>query len=319
MPSIQPSRSWAAPSSPSLLRRCLKRSLGRGRQIDQLQFPAPGTTGSTFSHRVSGGVDFEQEIIYNGIPVPQSETEGYTTNYNPPFDLVQEYKVERSTFSAQFGLGQGALTYQMRSGTNRYHGNLFEINRNSFFDSVGFFNGPPWNSSNIKRQAPRRSRKQLRILGRRADPHPAPLRWPQQDLRLLRQEWYKQNTENTSPGTVPTAAEKAGDFSNYLGADCFRNANRRSHLRSSDRPAVPGQCIIPAGRFSPIAASILQYIPDPDNTGFRDRRPEQQQELCALYFSEHPARLGIHGRPNPHSHTEPALLPVAQHLSQPGL
>ena len=80
---------------------------GRGRQIDQLQFLAPGTTGSTFSHRVSGGVDFEQEIVYNGIPAPQPETEGYTTNFNPPFDLVEESKVERTTFSAQFGLGPG--------------------------------------------------------------------------------------------------------------------------------------------------------------------------------------------------------------------
>ena len=68
---------------------------GRGRQIDQLQFLAPGTTGSTFSHRVSGGVDFEQEIVYNGIPAPQPETEGYTTNFNPPFEMVQEYRVER--------------------------------------------------------------------------------------------------------------------------------------------------------------------------------------------------------------------------------
>ena len=65
---------------------------GRGRQIDQLQFTAPGTTGSTFSHRVSGGVDFEQEIVYNGIPAPQPETEGYTTNFNPPFELVEEYR-----------------------------------------------------------------------------------------------------------------------------------------------------------------------------------------------------------------------------------
>ena len=65
---------------------------GRGRQVDQLQFLAPGTTGSTFSHRISGGVDFEQEIMYNGIPAPQPETEGYTTNFNPPFDLVEEYQ-----------------------------------------------------------------------------------------------------------------------------------------------------------------------------------------------------------------------------------
>src|SRR6202166_299237 len=69
---------------------------GRGRQIDALQFLAPGTTGNAFSHRISGGVDFEEEIVYNGIPAPQPETEGYTTNFNPPFDLVDEYKVERS-------------------------------------------------------------------------------------------------------------------------------------------------------------------------------------------------------------------------------
>jgi hypothetical protein len=120
---------------------------GRGRQVDQLQFLAPGTTGGTFSHRISGGVDFEQEIIYNGIPAPQPETEGYTTNFNPPFDLVEESRVERSTFSAQYGLGQGALTYQMKSGTNQYHGGAFEINRNSFFDSVPFFDGPAWGGS----------------------------------------------------------------------------------------------------------------------------------------------------------------------------
>src|SRR6185437_6798821 len=127
---------------------------GRGRQIDSLQFLAPGTTGSTFSHRIGGGVDFEQEIVYNGIPVVQPETEGYTTNFDPPFEMVQEFRVERSTFAAQFGLGLGALTYQMASGTNRYHGDLFEFNRNSLFDSVGFFQGKDWNPNNPKNKAP---------------------------------------------------------------------------------------------------------------------------------------------------------------------
>ena len=75
---------------------------GRGRQIDGLQFLAPGTTGSAFSHRIGGGVDFEEEILYNGIPAPQPETEGYTTNFNPPYEMVEEFHVERSTFSAQY-------------------------------------------------------------------------------------------------------------------------------------------------------------------------------------------------------------------------
>jgi len=239
---------------------------GRGRQIDQLQFTAPGTTGSTFSHRVSGGVDFEQEIIYNGIPVPQSETEGYTTNYNPPFDLVQEYKVERSTFSAQFGLGQGALTYQMKSGTNSYHGNLFEINRNSFFDSVGFFNGAPWNSNNPRNKPPvdHENNYGFSVGGPIRIPHLYDGR--NKTFGYYAQEWYKQNTENTSLGTVPTAAEKAGDFSSYLGTDAAGNQIVVPIYDPLTGAPFPGN-VIPADRISPIAASILQYIPNPDNTG----------------------------------------------------
>ena len=59
---------------------------GRGRQVDQLQFLAPGTTGSTFSHRVSGGADFSQEIIYNGIPVPHGNR-GLHHQLQSPFRL----------------------------------------------------------------------------------------------------------------------------------------------------------------------------------------------------------------------------------------
>ncbi len=239
---------------------------GRGRQIDQLQFLAPGTTGNNFSHRVSGGVDFEQEIVYNGIPVPQSETEGYTVNYNPPFDLVQEQRVERSTFSAQFGLGQGALTYQMASGTNSYHGNVFEINRNSFFDSVGFFNGPPWNSANTRDKPPvdHENNYGFSIAGPIRIPHLYDGR--NKTFGHYSQEWYKQNTENTTLGTVPTAAEKTGDFSNYLGVDASGAQVVLPIYDPLTGLPFPGN-VIPASRISPIAASLLQYIPNPDNPG----------------------------------------------------
>jgi len=86
---------------------------GRGRQIDQLQFTAPGTTGDAFSHRIGGGVDFEQEIVYNASRPSQRPKATRLTSI--PYEMVQEFRVERSTFSAQFGLGQGALTYQMAS------------------------------------------------------------------------------------------------------------------------------------------------------------------------------------------------------------
>jgi len=234
---------------------------GRGRQIDQLQFLAPGTTGSTFSHRISGGVDFEQEIVYNGIPAPQPETEGYTTNFNPPYDLVEESKVERSTFSAQFGLGQGALSYQMKSGTNAYHGELFEINRNSFFDSVGFFNGPAWGGSKTP-PVDHENNYGFDIGGPIRIPHLYDGR--NKTFGHYSQEWYKQNNENTNPSTVPTVAEKSGDFSSWAAAtgENIYDPTTGQIFEYNGQPNV-----IPPGRISAASSALLQYIPNPDRPG----------------------------------------------------
>jgi hypothetical protein len=241
---------------------------GRGRQIDQLQFLAPGTTGSTFSHRDSGGVDFEQEIVYNGIPAPQPETEGYTTNFNPPYELVDEYRVERSTFSAQYGLGQGALTYQMKSGTNQYHGDLFEINRNSFFDSVGFFNGPSWGGS-TKPPVDRENNYGFTIGGPIRIPHLYDGR--NKTFGHYSQEWYKQNNENTNPSTVPTVLEKTGDFSDFV--DSSGNVIPIYDNIPGD-PGFGSQFqyngklnVIPPTLISKNSANLLQYVPDPDRPG----------------------------------------------------
>jgi hypothetical protein len=225
---------------------------GRGRQVDSLQFLAPGTTGSTFSHRISGGVDFEQEIVYNGIPAPQPETEGYTTNFNPPFDLVEESRVERSTFSAQFGLGQGALSYQMKSGTNQYHGSAFEINRNSFFDSKGFFNSAV--------PVDRENNYGFSIGGPIRIPHLYDGR--NKTFGNYSQEWYKQNNEDTDVSTVPSKLEKTGNFSDLVDA----SGNLIPIYDPQTGLPFPGN-IIPTARISPISASLIPDIPDPDRTG----------------------------------------------------
>jgi len=55
-------------------------------------------------------------------------------------DAVEEFKVQTNTYSAEFGRSAGAVinaTY--RSGTNQFHGTLWEFNRNTVFNAVGFF------------------------------------------------------------------------------------------------------------------------------------------------------------------------------------
>ncbi len=230
---------------------------GRGRQIDSLQFLSPGTTGSTFSHRIGGGVDFQQEILYNGIPVVQPETEGYTTNFNPPFEMVQEFRVERSTFAAQFGLGQGALTYQMASGTNRYHGDLFEINRNDVFDSKGFF------STTVP--IDRENNYGFTVGGPLSIPH----LYDAKDKTFFHysQEWFKQVAENVNASTVPTALEKTGNFSDFLDS----NGKVIPIFDPLTGQQFPNNTI-PASRISANSATLLQYLPTPNLPGLDSNR-----------------------------------------------
>lgn len=241
---------------------------GRGRQVDNIQFLAPGVTGNSFSHRVDGGVDFEQEILYNGIPAPQPETEGYTVNFNPPFEMVQEVKIQRTTFAAQYGLGQGALSYQMASGTNHYHGDLFEINRNSMFDSVGFFNGPAWGGSNTP-PSDHENNYGFTIAG----PVWIPKLYNGRDKTFFHysQEWYKQNSLDTDPSTVPTAQEKTGDFSDFVDGSTGNLIPIFVPPGFSCNGLTPGTQFpgnkIPANCISANSQLLVQYLPNPDRAG----------------------------------------------------
>ncbi len=81
---------------------------GNVRQIDQFIFLSPGVQGSTFSREIDGGTNFENEVLFNGIPIAMPNLEGQQTYMNPPYEMVNEFRVERATFAAQYGLGQGS-------------------------------------------------------------------------------------------------------------------------------------------------------------------------------------------------------------------
>ena len=106
---------------------------GLARQIDSFMYLVPGVQGNASSHNINGGVNFENEVDFNGVPVAFVDYEGNQTYINPPFEMVNEFRVVSSTFDARYGIGMGAVTYNMASGTNRLHGDAFEILRNQFF------------------------------------------------------------------------------------------------------------------------------------------------------------------------------------------
>ncbi len=58
----------------------------------------------------------------------------------PSVDAVQEFKVKTSTFSAEFGHAAGAVVNAtIKSGSNQFHGTLFEFLRNNALDANNFF------------------------------------------------------------------------------------------------------------------------------------------------------------------------------------
>ncbi len=246
----------------------------RGRQIDDFLFLAPGVQGGEFSHRINGGVDFENEVLFNGIPAVQSETQGFQSNINPPFEMVNQFRVVTSVFSAQYGLAQGAASYNFVSGTNRLHGEAFEIMRNNYFDARGLEqltpNGVPQDHENNYGFAVG-GPVWLGKLYNGKD----------RTFWHATSEWYRYNQSLTGAMTVPTAAAKTGDFGAY--APIFVPPG------FSCGGLTPGQQFpgntIPTACISPLSQTLLPELPDPTLPGLTSNIPYQTGTIPARQLS----------------------------------
>ena len=234
------------------------------RQIDSFMYLAPGVSGNAGSHNIDGGVTYENETQFNGVPVVFVQFAGNQTYINPPYEAVDEFRVNSSTFDPQFGLGQGAVTFNMASGANAVHGDAFEILRNQLFDSAGFF--PTRFSSSGTAEPPIDQQNNYGFtLG---GPVILPKLYHGRDRTFFHfsADWFRQNLALTTIGTVPTAAMKSGDFSNFVDAS--------GNLIPIYDPTTGQQfqCndvlnVICPSRISALATSILPLIPNPNRSG----------------------------------------------------
>jgi hypothetical protein len=233
---------------------------GLARQIDSFMFLAPGVQGSTTSHNINGGVTFENEVQFNGVPVAFVDYAGNQTYINPPYEAISEFRVNSSTFDARYGLGQGAVTYNMASGTNDLHGDAFEILRNQLFDSSGFF--PTHFSADGKPAPPVDQQHNYGFTVGGPVIIPKLYNGKNRTFAHYSADWFKQNQAQNNIGTVPTAAMKNGDFSSFVDST---GTQIPIYDPQTGQP-FPGN-IIPKSRFSALANSVLPSIPDPDRTG----------------------------------------------------
>src|SRR6266480_4686494 len=244
----------------------------RDRQIDDYLFIAPGVQGGEFSHRINGGVDFENEVMFNGVVANQSETQGLQSNINPPFEMVSEIQVLTSNFSAQYGLAQGVASYQFASGTNTLHGDAFEINRNTMFNAAGA--NPSGTTSTKKGPTPPLHQNSFGFsLG---GPVWIPKLYSGRNKTFFHfsADWFRQNIQDQGTYTVPTPAEAGGDFSGYVngqGVQIPIFVPQGFVAPSGCTAPAPGQQWpgnkIPTSCFSATSASLLKLIPAPSFPG----------------------------------------------------
>src|SRR5262245_15579578 len=128
-----------------------------GRSLSQLYLLAPGasttSTGTFNSIRFSGRANEQNTVRYDGVQAgsiigasPGDPTGGSSTDMrlSQSLENVQEFRVEASTYSAEFGRGAGGqISVVTKSGTNEFHGSLFEYLRNDYFDARNYFDRSP--------------------------------------------------------------------------------------------------------------------------------------------------------------------------------
>jgi hypothetical protein len=99
---------------------------------------APLRGQGSFGLNTAGGREDTVNFMINGINLNDMVQNQIT--FQPSINTVQEFKADNSTFSAEYGRNSGAIVnIATRSGTNEFHGELFEFFRNSALDARNFF------------------------------------------------------------------------------------------------------------------------------------------------------------------------------------
>ncbi|MGH9657168.1 MAG: carboxypeptidase regulatory-like domain-containing protein, partial [Bryobacteraceae bacterium] len=139
----------------------------------------------------------QNEFLLDGIPNNISDR----VNYIPPVDVVEEFTVQTNALDAEYGHGGGAyVNITSKSGTNQYHGQVYEFLRNDKLNANTFFN----NRQGVKR-APFRYNQFGAAAG-------GPL-VKSKVFWFFNWESFRQRNPATRFFTAPTDLQRQGDFS----------------------------------------------------------------------------------------------------------
>jgi hypothetical protein len=193
--------------------------------------------------RINGSRPRVSEYIYDGISVLQPEP-GQVA-YFPVVDAIEEFRVDTNSYSAEYGRSNGGLIMvNQKSGSNDFHGSVFEFFRNEALNARNLFatTGPK----------PRFRRNQYGfVVG-------GPL---QRDKTFFFVDYQSTRLQTGTPrtSTVPTSLQRRGIFSNAIYDPATTRLSNGVYVRG---PFLNNT--IPADRWDAATKAVVDRYPLPN-------------------------------------------------------
>ena len=213
------------------------------------------------NYQIGGGQSNQSAAYIDGASVNVSYVN--LTSLVPTQDAIQEFRVQTNNLGPEFGrMAGGAINLTTRSGSNEFHGSLYEFLRNKVLNANTFFN----NRAGVARPAFTQNQYGGRIGG--------PVK-KDKTFFFFSYEGFRLRQGASYTYTVPTDAQRAGDFSNVrngAGAlipiydtltTCGRLGNAACGTNATGaevitRSPFPGN-VIPTNRIDP-AAKVMTNL-----------------------------------------------------------
>jgi hypothetical protein len=259
-----------------------------GRLVESFAFAVtPGVEGNAWTAYMGGGQTFSKEVLIDGISAT-SQIQGHIMETSPTMEAVQEFTVQTSGMSAEYGRSSGGFfNFALKSGTNQLHGSGFYYGRNEALNGntwlnnwyLGSYGGlQSCEAAYSPDPCPyRRSTDRQHLFGASiGGPVVIPKLYNGRDRTFLFGAFEQYEQEKMALGalnqTVPIPAFLNGDFSALLGESVGADALGRQVLAGQIydpktlRRLPEGAWvsdpfegnIIPRERFSKVASRIVE-------------------------------------------------------------
>jgi hypothetical protein len=225
-------------------------------------------TNQSFSQiRFNGGPVYGNQFFLDGgtntVPVHNE------ISVVPMVDAVEEFKVETNALKAEFGQTSGGVVNVVtKAGSNEFHGSLYEFLRNDVLDARNAF-------ATQRDPATGRIKPVLRYNqygGTLGGPVRIPGVYDGRNRTFFHAgyEQWRHRSAAVRRGTVPTALERAGDFSRTFDGrgvliPIYDPATTRANPAGSGfvRDLLPGN-LVPRNRFDAVSLKVLEFLPQPN-------------------------------------------------------